>query len=323
MHVIEVQRFGGPEVLVWRERPDPVAGPGQVVVAVSVVDVLFVETQVRSGWGRDHFTVEPPYVPGDAAGGEVTSVGEGVDRSWLGRRVIARSDGMGAYAERVVAPVEALIPIPDGVGTREAVALVHDGPTALGVFGNTRLGPGTTVLIVAAAGGMGSVLVQLAHATGARVIGTARGGRKLETVRRLGADAAVDHGAADWPDRVRELTGGAGVDVVFDGAGGSLGGAAFAVTADGGHFSAHGAAAGDFAGIDPEEAERRGIAVHGIQQVWFPPEEYGGWVERALKEAAAGRITPVIGAVFPLSRAAEAHAAVEARQVVGKALLEV
>ncbi|GAB3105858.1 zinc-binding dehydrogenase [Streptomyces calidiresistens] len=323
MHVVEVERFGGPEVLVWRERPDPVAGPGQVVVAVSVADVLFVETQVRSGWGRDFFTVEPPYVPGDAAGGEVISVGKGVDPSWLGRRVIARANELGAYAERVVAPLEALTPIPDGVGTREAVALVHDGPTALGVFGNAPVGPDTTVLIVAAAGGMGSLLVQLAHAAGARVIGTARGERKLETVRKLGADEAVDHGAADWPDRVRELTGGVGAEVVFDGAGGPLGGAAFAVTADGGHFSAHGAAAGDFAEIDEAEAARRGITVHGIQQVWFPPQEYGGWVERALGEAAAGRITPTIGAVLPLRRAAEAHAAVEARQVVGKALLEV
>lgn len=321
MRVVRVERFGGPEVLVTREVPDPVAGPGQVVVDVSVADTLFVETAIRSGVARQWFPVEPPYVPGGAVGGRVLSVGEGVDSGWAGRHVVAHTGGGGGYAERAVVRAEALIPVPERLDTRQAVALLHDGVTGVGVFDGAEVKPGEWVLVTAAAGGMGILLVQLAHAAGARVAAAARGERKLGLARELGADVAFDYTEPGWAERVREATGGTGPDVVFDGAGGEIGRAAYEITARGGRFSAHGAPSGGFSPIDPEEAGRAGVTVRGIQDVRYSPAEQKRLAERALAEAASGRIRPVIGQTFPLDRASEAHAAIESREVIGKTLL--
>lgn len=321
MRVVQATRFGGPEVLVMSEAPSPVAGPGQVVVGVSVTDILFVETQIRSGWGGEFFQVKPPYVPGFGVGGQVLSVGQGVDPAWVGQRVVAHTERSGGYAEQAVVSAEALIPVPDGLGLREATALMHDGPTALALADAARIQPGQWVLVVAAAGGLGILLVQLAHAAGAQVIGAARGKPKLEQVRELGADVAVDYSEPDWAERVRQATGGRGADVVFDGAGGQLGRAAFEVTARGGLFSAHGAPSGGFTAIDPREAERHGVTLRGIQHVQLARADLKQLVARALSEAVAGRIRPIIGQTFPLERAADAHAAIEARGVIGKTLL--
>lgn len=322
MRVARVERFGGPEVLVARDVPDPVAGPGQVVVAVSAADVLFLETAVRRGEGGEYFPVTPPYVPGGGVAGQVISVGDGVDVSWIGLRVLAPTAD-GGYAEQVLAAAEELIPVPDGLGLPEAAALLHDGRTALGLFETTGATAGEWVLVTAAGGGLGILLVQLAHSAGARVIAAARGTRKLDLAREQGAEVVVDYTDPAWAARVRETTGGAGPDVVFDGAGGQIGLAAFEITAPGGRFSAHGTPSGAFAEIDPHEAEARGVTVRGIEQVQFAPADAKRLIERALSEAAAGRLRPVIGRTFPLERAADAHAAMEARDVIGKTLLKI
>lgn len=173
----------------------------------------------------------------------------------------------------------------------------------------------------AAGGGVGSLLVQLARAAGAKVVGAARGQSKLHLVRNLGADAVVDYSDTDWANQMLELTGGARPDVVFDGVGGDIGRAAFEITADGGHFSVHGAASGDSTLIDPVEAKRRGVEVLGIEQLFgFGPHMHR-WAEEAMAAAVEGQIRPVIGQTFPLERAADAHAAIEARSVLGKTLL--
>jgi NADPH:quinone reductase len=324
MRVIQVERFGGPEVLVAADVPDPVAGPGQAVVKVSAADVGFVETQIRAGGFGDHFKVTLPYVPGHGVAGQVISVGEGVDDGWLGRRVAGYTGdqgGRGGYAERAVLAAGELVPVPDGLELREAAALLHDGVTALRVTEVTGVRTGEWVLVTAAAGGMGLLLVQLAHEAGARVIGAARGDRKLDLVQEQGADVVVDYSEPGWTSRVREATGGAGADVVFDGAGGEIGRAAFEVTADGGRFSAHGAPSGGFAVPDPEEREKRGVTVRGIADLQLAPDEMRRVLARALAEGAAGRMRPVVGQTFPLERAADAHAAIEARVVVGRTLL--
>jgi NADPH:quinone reductase len=321
MRVVEVVRFGGPEVLVPGKAPDPVAGPGQVVIGVLVADTLFVETRIRRGEGGEFFRVTPPYVPGAGVAGTVISVGEGVDPVWVGRRVVTRTERFGGYAERAVAAADGLVAVPDGLELRHAAALIHDGLTAMIVLEDARIRPGEWVLVTAAAGGMGSLLVQLAHAAGARVIGAARGGRKLDLVGRLGADVVADYTEPGWTDRVRAVTGGRGADVVFDGAGGPVGAAAFEVTAAGGRFSAHGSPAGGFAAVEPAAARRRGITVRGIGDIHAGMVHGKRFTERILAEAAAGRVRPVIGSTFPLERAADAHAAIEAREVLGKALL--
>jgi NADPH:quinone reductase len=321
VRVVQATRFGGPEVLVPGEAPDPVAGPGQVVVDVSVAGITFVETQIRRGADKWHGRPALPYVPGGTVAGRVSSVGEGVDPSWSGRRVIADLGESGGFAERAVANVEDLIPVPEGLGLSEATALHTDGSTALGLVEGARILPGEWVLVEAAGGGVGTLLVQLARAAGARVVGAARGARKLDLVRDLGADAVVDYSDPDWAKRVREATGGAGPDAVFDGVGGEIGQAAFEVAADGGRFSVHGASSGEVTVIDPAQARRRGVEVIGIEQLFGFGPKMRGWAERVMSEAAAGRIRPIIGQTFPLERAAEAHAAIESRGALGKTLL--
>jgi NADPH:quinone reductase len=322
MLVIEAGEFGGPEVLIPRQVPDPVPGAGQVVVRTAAADVLFVDTLIRSGLGVNFFPIRPPYVPGNGVAGLVTATGAGVDRSWAGRAVVARTGGnggWGGYAEQVLTTVSDLVPVPDGLSLTEAAALLHDGATSESLLERFAVQSGQSVLVTAAAGGMGVLLVQLATAAGARVIGAARGARKLEVVRAAGAGLAVDYSEPGWGKRVREFTGGRGADVVFDGAGGPLGGAAFEVTADGGRFSAHGVSDGGFAPADPAEAARRGITVRGIPQ--HGPADLRRLAATALADAAAGRMSPVIGQTFPLDRAADAHAALAARTAIAKTLL--
>lgn len=323
MRVVQVMRFGGPEVMATVETPDPVAGPGEVVIDVSVAPILTLDAQLRGGWGDEWFGMKPPYVPGAGVAGEVISVGEDVDPGWVGRRVVADTGEGGGYAEQAVTLADGLIAVPDGLGLPEAAALLHDGRTALGLFEGAQVQPREWVLVTAAGGGLGILLVQLAHAAGTRVIGAARGERKLDLAQELGAEIVVDYSGADWSQQVRKATGGAGANVVFDGVGGRIGRAAFEVTAPGGRFSAHGAPSGGFADIDREEAQQRGIILSGIEQVQFFRAEAKRLTELAFSEAVAGCITPVIGQTFPLEKATEAHRVIEAREVVGKTLLVV
>jgi NADPH:quinone reductase len=323
MRVVQVTRFGPPDVLAVAEAPDPVAGEGQVVIRVSAIDVLFVDTRIRAGEGGEYFKVRPPYVPGNGVAGEVIAAGQDVDEAWIGRRVVTRTGGAGGhggYAERVAVPVDGVLPVPDRLGSPEAAALLHDGVTGMGLIEAARIRPGEWVLITAAGGGMGLLLVQLAAAAGGRVIGAARGKRKLDLVEEVGAEITVDYSAPGWTQKVREATG-SGAKVVLDGVGGAIGREAFEVTANGGRFSAHGAPGGGFTEIDPGEAERRGVTVRGIRDVQFGPADVRRLLERGLREAATGGLWPVIGQTFPLERAADAHAAIEAREVTGKTLL--
>ncbi len=218
-------------------------------------------------------------------------------------------------------PADGLVAIPDELTPVSAAALLTDGRTALGILDGVSVEAGTPVLITGAAGGMGLLLVQLATARGARVIGAARGEPKLAAVRAQGADAAVDYSDADWTDRVLAALGGDAPAVVLDGVGGRIGRAAFAITADGGHFSGHGAASGNFAALDEDAARERGIVIRGISDVQFSPEEGDRRLRDVLAQAAAGRLAPVIGRTYPLQDAAEAHRCIEAREVVGKSLL--
>ncbi|MFE6838306.1 zinc-binding dehydrogenase [Streptomyces sp. NPDC057705] len=322
MRATQAIGFGGPEVLVPTEVPEPVAGPGQVLIAVAAVDTIFVETQVRSGWGREYFQVTPPYLPGGGIAGTVRATGEGVDPAWRGRRVVAGIDG-GGYAELALAPAESLAVVPDEVSFTDAAALVHDGVTAARLLENTALRSGEQVLILGASGGMGTVLVQLAKAAGARVVGVARGDHKTSLVRELGADAVVDAARPDWVDRAREALGREGADVVLDGVGGEVGLAAFPLVATGGRFSAHGAPTGGFAPVPPADAEARGVRLLGIADVQMTTPERAARAAQALRAAAEGTLRPVIGAAFPLERAAAAHAAIESRELVGKTVITV
>lgn len=320
MRAAQVREFGGPEVLVPVILPDPVPGRGEVLIDVAHIDTIFVETQLRTGWGLEFFPTTPPYVPGGGVSGVVTALGPDTPEEWLGRRVTAQVRG--GYASRAVAAASALTAVPDDLDLLPAAALVHDGVTAAGVLELTAVSPGDRVLILGASGGMGTLLVQLAHSRGALVVGLARGAQKLALVEELGADAAVDVSASDWPERARAALGGA-ADVILDGVGGQLGAKALPLAADGARFSAHGAPSGGFATLDTEDAAHRGVKLFGIADVQFSPAELRRLTSYAFEEAVAGRLRPVIGEVFPLERASDAHAAIEGRAAVGKVLLTV
>ena len=151
MRAVRVHEFGGPEVLRLDEVPEPVAGPGQVVVGLTAADVIFLDTLLRSGWGGEFFPRNPPYVPGEGGAGHVLSVGEGVDPAWLGRHVVGH--GSGAYAGQAVFSAEEIVEVPDGLDSPAAAALTHDGMTALNLARRAKIEKGEWVLVAAAAGG--------------------------------------------------------------------------------------------------------------------------------------------------------------------------
>ena len=324
MLVISVARFGAPEVLVPASAPDPVAAPGELVVAATASDVLFVDTMIRSGRGIGFFPIRPPYVPGGGVSGEVVSVGDGVDHGWLGRPVIAHTGGPGGgggYAERAAVSLEDTVPVPDGLDPLLAAAMIHDGPTALRIVRLLDVRPLEPVLVLGAAGGMGILLVQLLRARGARVIGAARGSAKVNAVGAAGADVVIDYGQPGWTSSVLDAGDGSGPAVVLDGVGGQLGLDAYGIIADGGRFSAHGAPGGGFAAIDPADARRRKVTVTGLGDLQVGPGERADLARQLLPEIVSGRIRPLIGQTFPLAEAARAHALMEARQAVAKAVL--
>jgi NADPH2:quinone reductase len=294
-----------------------VAGDGEVVVDVELANITFVETQVRAG-RPPHPSMLPalPVILGNGVGGVVAEVGPGVDAAAVGRRIVTSLGGSGGYAERAVAPAQRLVDVPDGLAMRDAVALLADGRTALSLVRLARPREGETVLVEAAAGGVGTLLVQLARNAGAHVVALAGGERKLVIARELGADVTVDYRDAGWAQEVRDAVG--GVDVVFDGVGGDIGVVAFGLLRAGGRFCPFGMASGSFA---PVAAEASGAAV--LRGAAASPDELVALTRAALEEATAGRLRPVIGQEYALEDAAAAHAAIEARATIGKTLLVV
>ncbi|MER8182054.1 zinc-binding dehydrogenase [Kitasatospora sp. NPDC094015] len=313
MRAVWLREFGGPEVLVEGDAPRPVPGPGQVLIEVAYANTTFVETQFRAT-GRGPFPAQPPLIPGNGVGGVVAATGPGVDTGLLGRRVVSGTGGSGGYAEYALAAADGLYPVPEALALDEAVALLADGRTAVLQLDAAAVKPGDRVLVEAAAGGVGGLLVQLARSAGATVVAAAGGEHKLAVARDLGAAETVDYRAPGWTDRV------APVDVVLDGVGGEIGRAAFGLLRPGGRMVSFGLASGEWSGIEEGEAEARQVTL--LRPVPSPVLLRRA-TEQALGEAAAGRLRPTIGQRFPLARAADAHRAMASRATVGKTLLEV
>ena len=238
-----------------------------------------------------------------------------MEEELLGRRVVSSLGGSGGYAELAVADASAVIEVPAGVELATAVALLADGRTAMSLVRAAPPRPGERVLVEAAAGGVGSLLVQLSGSAGAVVIAAAGGERKLELARSLGAGHAVDYTEPGWPERAGE------VDLVFDGVGGEVARTAFELLVPGGRMVSFGLASGRWAEVSQDDATAREIEL--VSPGRPSPEEQRELTESALAEAAAGHLRPVIGQRFPLAKAAEAHAAIESRSTLGKTLLEV
>lgn len=316
MLAVTLRKFGPPSMLTPVELPDPAPAAGQVVVRAAFASITFVETQVRAGRPPNPaMAPQLPVVLGNGVGGVVSAVGADVDPALLGVRVVTTTGGRGGYAQACTVAAAGLIPIPDTLATDGAVALLADGRTAVGLTEAANPQPGETVLVEAAAGGVGSLLVQLAVDAGARVVAVAGGTRKLQVARDLGAEVAIDYLHPEWAAAVRDRVG--AVDVVYDGVGGQVGRDAFGLLASSGRYAGFGMASGSFAAIPADTHPE-------ITRLAFPPvtpEQSGQLTRRAIDIAAAGVLRPVIGQRFALDRAADAHAAIEARATIGKTLL--
>jgi NADPH:quinone reductase len=321
MHAIVQRVFGPPEVLGYEEVPGPDPADNQVRIAVEAAGVHLLDTMIRRGAAAGPLPrPELPMIPGREAAGTVDALGPGVNDRWLGRRVVAHlGAASGGYAEKAIAPVAALHEIPDHLGAEAAVAMIGTGRTAMGVLQVAALTPTDVVLVLAAAGGLGSLFVQAARRTAA-VVGAAGGPEKVDRVRALGAAVAVDYTQPDWPDQVREALGEHEVSVVLDGVGGAVGRTAMGLLGIGGRLVMFGYSAGQPTAVTTDDLISRGLTV--TWALW-PFQRPGGMREleaRALAEAAAGRLVPLIQR-FPLAQAAAAHAAMETRATMGKTVL--
>lgn len=331
MHAVRLHAFGPAENLVHERADDPVPGPGQVRIAVAAAGVHVLDTALREG-ARGPFPqpVELPTIPGREVAGTVDALGEGTDPSWLGRRVVAHL-GMvpGGYAELAVTDAARLHEIPDNLDAAEAVAMIGTGRTTMGILQFTTLGPEDIAIVPAAAGGIGTLLVQYAKNLGATVVGLAGGPAKVARVIANGADIAVDYTLPDWPEQVRAQLGGRPATVVFDSVGGATGRAAVDLLGKGGRHIVFGWAGeglhdGEPLSFTAEEQAARGITSEGVLGPVML-QKAGGDIrvleDRALSEAAAGRLRPAVHR-FPLADAARAHRAIETRGTMGKVVLE-
>ena len=243
------------------------------MVEVAAAGVNFIETTVRAG-AFARTANQAPYAPGNEVGGVLLEVGPGVDPALVSRRVVTGTGGRGGYAERAVAAADGLVEIPDGLDTETAVALFVHGRTAVGLVRETRPQKGERVLVEAAGGGVGSLLVQLAKRAGATVVAVAGGERKLELARGLGADVAVDYRDPGWAEAVRREVGEGGLEVVFDSVGGDVGREAFDLLAGGGRFAVFGFASGAATEVTAGEILGKGVTVigYGGARPWPYPE---------------------------------------------------
>ncbi|MFF5312680.1 zinc-binding dehydrogenase [Streptomyces massasporeus] len=326
MHAIRLHVFGPPENLTHEQVEDPRPGPGQVRIAVRAAGVHLLDAALREGMAGGP-AAEPtplPTIPGREVAGVVESLGEGVTGDWLGKRVVAHLGFVpGGYAELAVTEVERLHEIPGNLDFAEAVAMIGTGRTAMGILQFAELGPDSVVIVPAAAGGIGTLLVQYAKNAGATVVGLAGGPEKTARVQAGGADLAVDYKDPAWPAKVRAHLGGRRATVVFDGVGGDIAREAVALLGPGGKHIVFG-----WSGEGIRDGEP--YLVDGVsEQVLGPvmlgkaggPDPVRTLELRALAEAAAGRLTPAVQR-FPLAEAAAAHRALETRGTVGKVVLE-
>lgn len=312
MKAIQIDEFGGPEVLEYRDVADPTPGEGEVLIEVARSGVNFADTHAT----RNDYLAEQslPLIPG----GEVSG------RTPDGKRVAALLGG-GGYAEKVVVPEQMLIPIPDGVSDEQAAALLLQGLTAMALVRRcARIGSGETLLVEAAAGGTGSLAVQLGKQAGAKVIGLASSEEKRELVERLGADATVDSRAKDLKEAILAANGGKRVDAVLHMSGGDAFDAELSALAPLGRMVVFGIASREQREVSTAALLRGSKAVIGfwLVHLLMRPQEAGPMIAELLAAVAGGELEANVGEVYPLSEAARAHEDLIARRTSGKLLLD-
>jgi NADPH2:quinone reductase len=309
---IQIQEFGGPEKLELVELPDPEPGDGEVLVEVARSGINFADTHAT----RNDYLAEQqlPLTPGAEISGRTPD----------GKRVAAIL-GSGTYAEKVAVPEAMLVPVPDGVDDDQAAALLLQGLTAMALVRRcARIEPGETLLVEAAAGGTGSLAVQLGKQAGAKVIGLASSEEKRALVERLGADATVDSRADDLKEAILEANGGKRVDAVLHMSGGDAFDAELSALAPLGRMVVFGIASREQREVSTAALLRGSKSVIGfwLVHLLMRPKEAAPMIGELLGAVAGGELEVSVGEVYPLSEAARAHEDLIARRTTGKLLLD-
>ncbi len=323
MKSIRFHEYGGPEKLLYEDVPTPKPGPGEVLIKVQAAGVNYADAMRRQG-----AYLEPspfPYIPGMEAAGPVEAVGKGVTSVAVGARAIAIVANGGGYAEYAVAASDQVIPLPTGLEPAQSTALIVQGLTAYLILKHTAaLQAGQSVLVHSAAGGVGTLAVQLAKLLGAgRVIATAGTEEKLAKARSLGADVAVNYSQNDWIQQVIAANGGQGVNLILESVGGDVFERSFEALAPFGNLVAFGASSGQLPTLNGLRLLGPNHTVSGFY--------LGGYFTRgaAIPEALTALMTYVMQGqlkipeptVFPLEQAAEAHRQLQGRKTTGKIVL--
>ena len=320
MRAIRVEATGGPEVMDVTDVEPAQPQGGELLVDVAASGVNFIDTYQRSGI----YQMTLPFTPGSEGAGTVREVGAGVEGFAAGDRV-AWAMAPGSYAERTVVPAANAVRVPEGIDDRTAAAAPLQGMTAHYLVASTHpVQPGDVALVHAAAGGMGLLLTQLIKSRGGRVIGTVSTGEKEQLARQAGADEVIRYTEEDVADRVRALTGGAGVDVVYDGVGRSTFDASLDSLRPRGVLALFGAASGPVPPLDPQRLNSAGSVFltrpslgHHIRSReeldWRAGEVFGA--------IGRGELDVRVGATYPLADARQAHEDLEGRRTTGKLLL--
>jgi NADPH2:quinone reductase len=322
MRAIQITEFGGPEVLEPVEMPTPEPGPGEVLIEVGRAGVNFADTHTRDNSYVRKATL--PLVPGSEVAGVVASAPAGSELS-AGQRVVALT-GLGGYAQYAVAPSAHTFAVPEGIDDGTALALIIQGTTAWHLYRTAaRVADGESVVVHSAAGGVGSLAVQLGRSFGAHpVIAVASSAEKRELALELGADAAIDSDAEGLTERLVQANGGREVDVVFDMTGGDTFEHSYRALAHFGRIVVCGISSRQPNHISSGSLLRHSRSLVGFYL--FHCLERPGMFAEALSDlfarVAAGEVKARVGATYPLERAAEAHVEIAERRTIGKVLLD-
>jgi len=322
MKAVLCKQYGPPDALVVEEVPSPQAAKGQVVVRVKAAGVNFPDTLIIQG--KYQFKPEPPFSPGGEVAGVVQQVGEGVSGVKPGDRVIASST-WGGFAEEMAVDADRLVPMPDDMDYVPASAFVLTyGTSYHALKDRAQLRPGETLLVLGASGGVGIAAIQIGKAMGARVIAAASSEAKLQVCRTHGADETIDYANEDLRARIKALTQGRGVDVIYDPVGGPYSEPALRDMAWNGRYLVVGFAAGEIPKIPLNLALLKGCSIVGVFWGAFTrnePERNRRNNEELMQLYLQGKVRPHIHATYPLERAAEALNEVLYKRVSGKVVL--
>jgi NADPH2:quinone reductase len=315
-------RHGDPELLEWTDVPEPVPGPGQARIRVEAAGVNFPETLII----RDMYQFKPPlpFTPGGEAAGIVEAVGEGVTKVKPGDRVIAMT-GTGAFAEKMLASEAQIVPISGGMPFDIAAGFTMTyGTSHHALKQRAELKPGETLLVLGAAGGVGIAAVELGVLMGAKVIAAASSEEKLALARQYGASETINYGTEDLKDRLKSITGGRGVDVIYDPVGDRYAEPAFRSIAWNGRYLVIGFAGGEIPKLPLNLPLIKGASIVGVFWGAFTAREPAvhaanmtelvGWLE-------TGKLKPHVGAHLPLSEGGKAIRMLMDRKAMGKVIL--